>query len=139
MSDADRRKAIANAISSGDETFLAAATSGSPTLSGMSAAEQSAAREQWRTKRHPETAARIARLRKGLTQLERLRPMFQKWADQIVEEPNAAAVAAAEATAAAARKAAWLGFARLGLLPLGADARPRCSLAVPRAVGGGGQ
>jgi hypothetical protein len=91
------------------------------------------------TKRHPETAARIARLRNGLTQLERLRPMFRKWADQIVEEPNAAAVAAAEATAAAARKAAWLGFARLGPLPLGADARPRCSLAVPRAVGGGGQ
>jgi hypothetical protein len=106
MSSVERRKAIATAISSGDETFLAAATSGSPTLSGMSAAEQSAAREQWRKKRHPEDAARIARLRNGLTQLDRLGPMLQKWADQIVEEPAAAAVAAAEATAAAARKAA---------------------------------
>jgi hypothetical protein len=72
----------------------------------MTAAEQSAVREQWRTAQHSETAARIARLRNGLTQLERLRPMFQKWADQIVEEPNAAVVAAAEETAAAARKAA---------------------------------
>jgi hypothetical protein len=64
MTDAERRKAIAAAISSGDETFLAAATSGSPVLSGMTAAEQSVTREQWRSKRHPDITARIVRLRK---------------------------------------------------------------------------
>jgi len=103
LSDAERRKAISTAISLGDETFLAAATSGSPVLSGMTAAEQSVALEQWRSKRHPDISARIVRLRKGLAQLERLGPMFKKWADQIVKEPAPEIVAAAELSA---RKAA---------------------------------
>ena len=103
MTDAERRKAIATAISSGDETFLAAATSGSPVLSGMTAAEQSVAREQWRSKRHPDITARIVRLRKGLAQLDRLGPMLKKWADQLVKEPVPEVVAAAELSA---RKAA---------------------------------
>ena len=45
MDDAERRKAIATAISSGDESFVAAATSGSPVLSGLQAVEQAATRE----------------------------------------------------------------------------------------------
>lgn len=106
MTDAERRKAIAIAISSGDETFLAAATSGSPTLSGMTSAEQASAREQWRAKRHPDTVVRIARLQAGLAQMERLAPMFQKWTDQLLEEPNAAALAAAENSAKEAARAA---------------------------------
>jgi hypothetical protein len=46
MSDVERRKAVANAIASGDESFLAAAMAGAPMLSGMTAAEQIAAREK---------------------------------------------------------------------------------------------
>jgi hypothetical protein len=69
----------------------------------MTAAEQSVAREQWRSKRHPDITARIVRLRKGLAQLDRLGPMFKKWADQLVKEPAPEVVAAAELSA---RKAA---------------------------------
>lgn len=103
MTDAERRKAIATAVSSGDETFLAAATSGSPVLSGLTAVEQSVAREQWRRQRHPETSERIYRLRKGVAQLDRIVPMFNKWADQLVKEPAPKVVAAPELSA---RKAA---------------------------------
>ena len=48
MSDAARFRAVREAVNTADETFVSAATSASPILSGMSAAEQSAAREKWR-------------------------------------------------------------------------------------------
>ena len=60
----------------------------------------------WRSKRHPETAARIRRLRDGTAQLERLAPMLQKWSGELVGELDVVAVAAAEASAAQAREAA---------------------------------
>lgn len=106
MSDVERRKALAHAISAGDETFVAAATGGSPTLSGMTAHEQTMARERWRSTRHPETAAHIARLRNGLAQLARVAPMLKKWSDQIVPEPDKATVAAAEHSAEKATRVA---------------------------------
>jgi hypothetical protein len=87
MSVPERAKAVSTAINSGDESFLAAATSGSPVLSGMSAAEQDAARNRWRADRHPDDAARCAHLSNGVTQLERLTPMLSKWADQLLPEP----------------------------------------------------
>jgi hypothetical protein len=106
LTDVERRKAVANAIASGDESFLAAAVSGAPMLCGWTAAEKAAAKERWRTERYPDTAATIARLRAGLAQLERLAPMFRKWSDQLVAEPDAKVVAAAEATQVRAREAA---------------------------------
>ena len=84
MNNAERRKAIATAIASGDETFIAAATTGSPALSGMTSAEQAVAREQWRTKRHPETAEHIKRLRGAVARLDQLAPMLGKWGDSLV-------------------------------------------------------
>jgi uncharacterized protein YgbK (DUF1537 family) len=48
MSDAERFRAVREAVNTGDETIVSVATSASPILSGMSAAEQSAAREKWR-------------------------------------------------------------------------------------------
>ena len=51
MSDAERFRAVREAVNTGDETFVSAATSASPILSGISAAEQSAAREK-RRQRH---------------------------------------------------------------------------------------
>ena len=106
MDDTSRRKAITNAISSGDETFLAAATSGSPTLSGMTAVEQSAVREQWRKRRHPDAAARITKLRNAISQMDRLGSMLTKWSEGLVDQPSTAAVAAAEQSAVEATRAA---------------------------------
>jgi hypothetical protein len=106
MTVPERNKAINTAIASGDETFLSAATTGSPVLSGWTAAEQSAAIERWRATRCPDSAGIINRLRKGLAQLERLSPMFEKWSKGLVPEPTPEAVTAAQATAEAARKAA---------------------------------
>jgi hypothetical protein len=102
---AARHAAIQNAIASGDETFLSAATSGSPTLSGMTADEQRAARAKWRSSRHPDVAARIVHLQNGLGQIKRLAPMLKKWSDQLVSEPSPQTVAAAEESAARARAA----------------------------------
>ena len=104
MSDAERFRAVREAINTGDETFVSAATSASPILSGMSAAEQSAAREKWR-QRHHEEAGQLNRLKAGLAELDRLRPMFQKWSNQLLEKPNAAAVAAAEESERLAKSA----------------------------------
>jgi len=122
MSDAERRKAIATAISSGDETFVAA-TSGSPMLSGMTATEKTVAREQWRKKRHADVRARIDRLRKGVGQLDRLVPMFNQWAGGLVAEPAP--------DAAGRRRRARLSVS-LGAQP----GRSRVSMAVPRAEHG---
>ena len=103
MTDAERCKAIATAISSGDETFLAAATSGSPVLSGMTSAEQSVAREQWRSQAAPRHYRAHRAPPQRFAQLDRLGPMFKKWADQLVKEPAPEVVATAELSA---RKAA---------------------------------
>jgi len=103
MSRVERHKAVETALASGDETFLSAATSGNPMLTGMSAEEQTAARQKWRVARHPELARRLASLSNGLMQLERIAPMLPKWSASLVEEPDAATLAAAEATAAKAQ------------------------------------
>jgi hypothetical protein len=96
MNTVERHEAIATAISTGDERFVSAAVSGSPTLSGMTAEEQKAALAKWRSTYHPDIATNIAHLRNGLAQLERVGPMLKKWSAALVDEPNAAAVAAAE-------------------------------------------
>jgi hypothetical protein len=86
MSAAERRTAIATAIGSGDETFLGAVTSGSPALSGLTATEQASVREQWRSKRHPDDAARLARMKAAISQTQRLAVMFERWSSQIIPE-----------------------------------------------------
>jgi predicted phage tail protein len=103
MTTPERHKAIETAIASGDETFLSAAVSGSPTLSGMTAEQQMAAKEKWRGTRHADTASKIAHLSNAIAQLERIAPMLTKWSSSLVDEPSAMAVAAAEATAARAK------------------------------------
>lgn len=105
MSLAQRNAAINNSIAAGDESFLAAATSGSPVLSGMSADEQKAAKERWRRERHSDDAAKIAGLTNGVAQLTRIKDIFVKWSSGLIDEPNAQVLATAEETAARARAA----------------------------------
>ena len=105
MSMPERHKAIENAIAARDETYVSAAVSGSPSLSGVTVEQQQAAKERWRKVRHSDDAAKIAHLSNGITQLSRIAAMLPKWSDQLVEEPSAQTIAAAEATAARAKMA----------------------------------
>jgi hypothetical protein len=78
MPAAERSKAIKQAIDSGDDAFVAGAVTGSPILTGLAPAKQQMFRETWRSRRHPEKAAQLARWKAGLAELDRLGPMFLK-------------------------------------------------------------
>ena len=116
MSDAERRKAIATAISSGDD--VCRRDVGLTDVEWHDGTEQTVAREQWRKKRHADVRARIDRLRKGVGQLDRLVPMFNQWAGGLVAEPAP--------DAAGRRRRARLSVS-LGAQP----GRSRVSMAVP--------
>jgi hypothetical protein len=106
MSLSEKNKALGLAVSSGDESFLAAATGASPTLSGLTLDQQKSFRDRWRRARHGEDAAKIAALTNGVAQLTRVREIFTKWSSSLVEELPAATVVAAEESAAKAARAA---------------------------------
>ena len=105
MPAAERSKTIRQAIDTSDDRFVAGAVTGSPILTGLAAAEQQMFLETWRSRRHPEKTAQLARWKAGLAELDRLGPMFLKWSGQLFDEPDAAAVTAAEKSAEIARAA----------------------------------
>lgn len=104
LSQAERSKVIGQAISDGDDAFVAAAVLGHPTLTGLGPAERDALREAWRKARHGDALDRIARLRSGLQALDRVGSLFSGYALGMFAE-NAGEIEAAEKSAKAAKDA----------------------------------
>jgi hypothetical protein len=99
-----RAAAVTQAISDGDDSFVAAAVLGNPALTGLGKAERDVLREQWRQQRHGQTVDRIGRLKGALDQLDRLAGMFGGWAGGLFDESNAG-IKAAERSAELAAEA----------------------------------
>ena len=77
MPQAERTKAVTQAINDGDDAFVAAAVLGNVALCGLGKAEQTALADAWRRKRHGATVARIESLRSGLTEFNRLSSCYR--------------------------------------------------------------
>ena len=104
MPQAERTKAVTQAIADGDDVFLAAAVLGNVALCGLGKAEQTALADAWRRKRHGATVARIESLRSGLTEFNRLSSLLSGFALSICAEQNER-IAAAEESERLARAA----------------------------------
>ena len=94
MKPPERLKAVHDAVALGDENFVHAATTGLPTLSGLSATEQALLTDYWQRHWHSETLARISRLKAASTESDRQVALFGKWSSGVGASTNAAAAAA---------------------------------------------
>lgn len=104
MTQAERSKAVAQAIDEGDDAFVSAAVTGNVVLSGLGKAEAVALTDAWRRKRHGDTVERIDRLRAGLAEFNRVSSLLGGWSLGLLAEQNAA-IAIAERSAELAKAA----------------------------------
>ena len=103
MPMAERAKAVSRAIEDGDDAFVAAAVLGNVALTGLGKAEAAALADSWRRKRHGNTVERIARLRSGLNEFNRISSLLSGWSLGLLAEKNAAISAAEESERLAKR------------------------------------
>ena len=104
MPQAERAKAVTQAINDGDDSFVAAAVLGNVALCGLGKAEQNPLADAWKRKRHAGAIARIESLRSGLTEFNRLSSLLSGFALSICAEQNER-IAAAEESERLARAA----------------------------------
>ncbi|MGH6865600.1 MAG: hypothetical protein ACREDO_05395 [Methyloceanibacter sp.] len=106
MSPAERACTVEQAISDGDDAFVAAAVSGNVALTGLGKAEAVALCEAWRRKRHRSTVERITRLRAGLDEFNRVSSLLGGWSLGVLADKNAAIDAATRSAELAAKAVA---------------------------------
>ena len=91
MRDEERSKLIGAALKSGDQTVLAAVLRGHHALVGMSEAQHTVYREQWRQSQFPQETDRIARLKKAIDATDRAGQCLVGMVESAVKNPVAIA------------------------------------------------
>jgi hypothetical protein len=98
-----RAKAIHDAIESGQDDIISAITHGPVLLSGLGPAERDARLDQWRRKRFPQELARLEKLRKAYTALDRGTALFRGFIADLADGDGIDITAAEKSAAAAAQ------------------------------------
>jgi hypothetical protein len=105
LPQAKRRALITEAIDSGDDTLPGAILRGPALLTGLTPEEHALIREQWRAARHPERAAKIARLTKALEATELGGNLLVSYVERLTTSDRAKAAQRKAAATEAALKA----------------------------------
>jgi len=80
MPQAERARAVQQAINDGDDSFVSAAVLGSAALTGLGKAEAAALSDTWRRQYHTKTVERIERLKSGLDEFNRVSSLLSSYA-----------------------------------------------------------